>query len=861
MLGCETAFPWAKCVRGLVAIFLLPCLWPVAAADLDQCRKLFITGDYSQCVRLSEQAIADRERDEEWPMLLMKSLLATGRYPEAQSVLTNALTRYRSGIRVLLLGCDVCTANGDTDRARALLEEINERGGSARSMYRDPPNLVALGKAALLLGAEPRLVLENFFDQAKKADPNLREAYLAIGDLALDKEDYLLASKVFTEALKKFPEDPDVRFGLARAYAPSARPLMIESLDAALSLNAHHVPALLLLADHAIDAEEYAAAGAMLEKVFAVNPWQPEAWAYRAVLAHLRNDSNEEMQAREKALKFRAANPNVDHLIGKKLSQKYRFAEASEYQRRALKFDAGFLPAKIQLAQDLLRLGQEEDGWQLAEEVHQRDGYDVTAYNLVTLRETVSKFQTVTNQDFIVRMSRREAAVYGERALDLLQRAKDRLSEKYGFHPEGRTTVEIFPEQKDFAVRTFGIPDNPGFLGVCFGHVVTANSPASQTAHPASWEAVLWHEFCHVITLGLTRNKMPRWLSEGISVFEEKQANPAWGQAMNGRYREMVLGDDLTPVRKLSATFLSPKSALHVQFAYYESSLVVEFLVQRFGFESLRQILHDLGEGADPDEAIAARTEPMDKLEMDFADFARERARQFAPGLDWTKFKPINPDSSAAALADLVEKNPTNFWALTDYARRLLAEKKWEQAQAPLRKLIDACPDCAGANNAYALLAAVYRQLKETGAERETLARLAALDADATDAFLRLMDLEQSATNWPAVVQNAQRFLAVNPLLPQPYRHLARASEELGKSDVAIQAYQKLLLLDPPDPAEVHFHLARLLRHAGDPAAKRQVLQSLEEAPRFREAHRLLLEINGASQNASSNAALPPAAK
>ena len=54
-----------------------------------------------------------------------------------------------------------------------------------------------------------------------------------------------------------------------------------------------------------------------------------------------------------------------------------------------------------------------------------------------------------------------------------------------------------------------------------------------------------------------------------------------------------------------------------------------------------------------------------------------------------------------------------------------------------------------------------------------------------------------------------------------------------------------MLLFDPPDPADVHFRLARLLRQAGDPAAKRQVLQALEEAPRFREAQRLLLDITG----------------
>jgi len=62
------------------------------------------------------------------------------------------------------------------------------------------------------------------------------------------------------------------------------------------------------------------------------------------------------------------------------------------------------------------------------------------------------------------------------------------------------------------------------------------------------------------------------------SVYEESQANPSWGQHMTPRYREMILeNDELTPVSKLSGAFLSPKSEQHLQFAYYESSLAVEF--------------------------------------------------------------------------------------------------------------------------------------------------------------------------------------------------------------------------------------------------------------------------------------------
>ena len=50
---------------------------------------------------------------------------------------------------------------------------------------------------------------------------------------------------------------------------------------------------------------------------------------------------------------------------------------------------------------------------------------------------------------------------------------------------------------------------------------------------------------------------------------------------MNPQYREMILGGEMTPVSQLSSAFLAPKTPLHLQFAYFESSLVVEYLVEQ----------------------------------------------------------------------------------------------------------------------------------------------------------------------------------------------------------------------------------------------------------------------------------------
>lgn len=878
-------------------------------ADVVECRALFLSGQYSNCIQTAEEAIRNRERGEEWPLLLTEALNTVGRFAEAQAAISNGVRRYVASTRLRFLAYQTYLKSGQRERASAALDDINEMGSSRGWGYQDAANLVALGRAALLLGGEPRRVLELFFDRARKADPDVRDSYLAIGDLALDKEDYEMASKAFTDGLKQFPDDPDFHFGLARSFASADRERMVEEIDAALKGNPNHARAMLLMVDHLIDAEQYPPARKLLARVLAVNPAESEAWSYLFVLEHLKGDSSAELNAHGKALWPWADNPAVDHLIGKKLSQKYRFSEGAKYQRQSLESDTNYLPAKLQLAQDLLRLGKEQEGWALATAVYEKDAYNVGAYNLVTLHDNIAHFQTLTNDDFLIRMDPREARLYGKRVQALLDQAKTTLCRKYGWSISEPVLVEIFPDQKDFAVRTFGMPGGEGFLGVCFGPVITANSPASQAIRDANWQAILWHEFCHVVTLGLTKNQMPRWLSEGISVFEEKQGNRAWGQKMTPRYREMILGGELVPIHDLSAAFLAPKSDFHLQFAYFESAMVVEFLLDRFGLDAFKAILAELRKGGEITDALERSTHPLPELEKDFEAFARKAAEALGPGLDWTKpagekegggrrrygvekkaepevvkgpvvvqrppraFAPTSsaapPGQSAktnappavAAAPEEAAKTSTNaapvrpnFYHLMSEAKDLLSAKEWAKAKGPLQQLIDLYPEQVGNGSAYALLATVHQHLDETNLEKAVLSKLAELDAEAPEVYRRLMELSAAEKDWGSVAENARRFLAVNPLTPLPYRYLAEASEALAEKGPAMEAWEALLALEGSDSREAHYHLAALLKGDDVPRAKRHVLQALEEAPRFRDAQRLLLELNSGGRSNQTDA-------
>lgn len=823
-------------------------------------------GEYETVVDEAARAIADGSSGDTWHLLRIEALMALGRYSEADQALSEALAKEASSLRLRMLGREVLRANGRPEEAFEMVKAVRMLVMSQSWAYRDPVNLVTFGRAALLLGADAKDVLDRIFALAERSTPVPRELFLAKGELALAKRDYPLAAKNYEEGAKQFPDDPAMHYGLARAYENGDRAAMLAALEIALRANPRHVPSLLLSVEHRIAAEDYHEAETLLAQARAINPASPEAWAFQAAIAHLRNQPEGERYSRREALKSWPSNPLVDHLIGRTLSQKYRFAEGAAYQRRALEFDPEFLPAKSQLGSDLLRLGEDREGWRLIQEVHARDGYDVEAFNLVTLSDTLAKYATLSTPDFVVRMTSHEAAVYGPRVLDLLTRAKETLVAKYGAELQRPTVVEIFADQRDFAVRTFGVPDVPGYLGVCFGRVVTANSPATTGSQAVNWEAVLWHEFCHVVTLQMTKNKMPRWLSEGISVYEERQASPVWGERMNPRYRDMILAGQLTPVSHLSSAFLAPRSPLHLQFAYYQSSLVVEFIVERFGLEALKAILRDLRDGEDINRAIADRTMAMANIEREFAAYAKARAEALGAGLDWAK-----PDEQSmadpVAFANWAKANPGNYWAILWEARERAARKEWAGVKEVLAPVIEKYPNQAGNDSAYRLLAEAHRSLGDTAAERAVLSAFAEVDGGAVDVYLRLMELAEAEADWPEVVRNAQRFLAVNPLVAPPYRRLGQAGAQTGDLTVAIDAYRALLELDPADPADVHFHLAKWLHRHGDAeAARRHALLALEEAPRYREALKLLQTLvrqaavaeTAAAEDSQVLPALPP---
>ncbi len=843
----------AMCVLLILFTATVP---PCSAETVEQCQQLLATGKYEDGLKVATVAIENRSYGEEWPILKTRAELALGKYPETLKTISEGLERYSWSVRLRQLQHECALANGERALAADALTEVEKLVSSASWRYTDADDLVALGQVALALRADAKDVQEGFFERARKNYATRPDGFLAAGRLAIDKGDVAFAAELLTPAAKNFPDNADILFLLSEALRSADREQAAELLQKTLEINPTFAPTLLRVTEQQIDSEDYSDAEETIQQLLATNADLPEAHALQSVIHHLRNDLEKAAESRTAALKFSAANPQVDFLIGRKLSQKYRFMEGSEFQRKALLSDPEFNPAMIQLAQDLLRLGRETEGWQMAEQAHAKDGYDTNLFNLLQLKDSLDQFTTVSSEHFQIRMEKHEAAVYGPRVVALLERAWADLIPRYEFSPELPVIVEIYPRAEDFAVRTFGVPDVAGFLGVCFGKVVTANSPANRRDHPLNWESILWHEFCHVVTLQKTGNKIPRWLSEGISVYEERRTDPRWGQNMSIEHRDRVLSGKITPVAELSSAFLTAKGGEDLNFAYFESSMVVEHIVAVHGLPALNAVLQDLNTGVQINDALDRHAGGLESLEESFRKSLTEQAAAFAAGVEFDSEALKEAKlSSVESVGIFIEEHPKNFPAMLLQASLLVKESKLVEAEAALKKLVELVPDDNSTNGPRRLLANVYKQIGNAEKEATTLTEHLQRTADDLEATVRLQELRELAKQPEQVEELGRAVVAIDPFQTVAVTRALNAAETLGHSEAAIGHLSSLLQLQPDDAPRLHFRIAKLQKTSAPAESLRHVLLSLEQAPRFRDAHRLLLELTEVEGSATPDAA------
>jgi tetratricopeptide (TPR) repeat protein len=311
---------------------------------------------------------------------------------------------------------------------------------------------------------------------------------------------------------------------------------------------------------------------------------------------------------------------------------------------------------------------------------------------------------------------------------------------------------------------------------------------------------------------------------------------------MSPSYREMILGDDLTPVSKLSSAFLKAKSAKHLQFAYFESSLVVRFIVENFGEKSLVSVLDALGKGIPINDALSRHVGPIDLLDKKFEQHVTTAAEDFGKNFDWEQ--PEEPITTSEAWNAWLTEHENSFHGLLGLATAQIKESQPDAALKTIETFESLLDKDTRESSAEMLKVGAWRQLKEIENETLALESVLTLEASDIDACLRLLQIYSDADDTKNVKRMARLLQAINPLLKSSHRTLALVAEKENDDQLAIESLSALATMDPLDKADTYYRLAAAqFRQQDTVAAKRNILLALDAAPRFRDAHRLLLKI------------------
>lgn len=752
---------------------------------------------------------------------------ARGRTADARAAFESARAARAPDSAQALLGLALLDLHaGERTRAYQLFDRFIDiyNGGAARSSG----DLLATGIAVGYLGARDARLFHDAsaaLQQAIDADPANHDARVALGELFLDKYNTTEAGALFREVLAQNPRHPGALLGIARVRMAEGTGDAAEPIDQSLAVNPGLAEAYLLRARLALGAERYDSAEVWIARAAQLDSASHEPPTLAAATAFLRGAEWEPMV--HAVLARNAEYSSAYTTIAELAVQNRRYRQAVELAEQAIAIDSMDWRAHAVRGLNLLRAGDAASARQALEAAFAGDPFNVWVKNTLDLLDTYPSYRTIDSPRFSFLLHEQEADLLFPYASALAEEAYGELAERYGYEPVTPVRVEVYPRHADFSVRTVGLA-GLGALGVAFGNILAMDSPAAREPGAFNWGSTLWHEIAHAVTLGASSHRVPRWLTEGISVREERRARTGWGDDFTIDFALAYEHGRLRPPSQLNAGFTRPRFAAEVGLSYYLASLIVEWIEETRGMDAARDMLRAYGRGLDTSRVLEEVLD-VTPAELD-GQFDAWLRRRYATQL--------------AAVELEGERAGGTFLTALNTGRAVLAAGDTAQAVAHLERAAALFPEFAGGDSPYRLRAQIALQRGDLTAAAAQLTSQVSLNENDLESHRMLAEVRARLGDYAGAADALERAVYIHPFDADLHEQLAAHHAAAGNARGVVRAREALVALDPVDRAEALYQLALAHAEAGDAtAARRTVLRALEIAPNYEEAQLLLLRV------------------
>jgi tetratricopeptide (TPR) repeat protein len=630
------------------------------------------------------------------------------------------------------------------------------------------------------------------------------------------------AANLFKEALQKDAKNAQAYYGLALVSADGFDSKAVEYTAKALELDPKLVEARELMANLLLEDSDGAKAFAEADDALKISPEALDAMAIHAAIEVLADRSPDAWFA-----KIRQINPSYGEayaLVAHHLVLNRRYEEGIAYYRKAIEADPRLWPARSQLGINLMRMGQEDEPRKQLELCYDNGYRNEETVNSLRLLDSYKNFVIFKDDTTILKLQKKEAELLRPYFEAELKRSMATYEKKYKMKLPGPVQVEVYPDHEDFAVRTMGMP-GLGALGVTFGEVIAMDSPSGRPPGQFHWASTLWHEMSHVYILTATNHRVPRWFTEGLAVHEETEVSPEWGDRMTPDIVVAIRDKKLLPVAELDRGFIRPEYPMQVIVSYYQAGRICDYIQSRWGADKLLDMVHSFAR---------LKTTP-EVIRQDLGMAPEEFDKQFLDWLDKDVGKTVaNFDKWRTTLKDVVEQ---------------AKNKNYDEVLKEGEEVRRMYPDYVYPANPYEFMAEADLAKGNKQAASAVLTGYEKMGGRNPQALKQLATLEEELGKPADASATLDRLNYIFPVDEELHRHLGGLWLAQNNYQGAIREYNAVIALHPLDNASAQFNLARAYFAAGQKdMAEEHILASLEAAPGFRPAQKLLLQLKDSNE-------------
>lgn len=713
---------------------------------------------------------------------------------------------------------------------------------------------VLAGRAYVLLSsgdAQAARAALAAFDAGARDSSNL-EATRRAGDLFLDKYNAPDARLSYQSVLTRAPNDAEALLGMAQVEEFEGKPTALATARKALAANPRLAGALVFIARAQLESEQFDSATVTARRALAIDSSSMPALAILGATAWLSGDSATFKSARASATALSPRPAEFYAELAEAAVRQRRYAEAIVLAQQAVAYDSLSVRALGVLGTNLLRTGRMADGQAMLDRAFRLDPFNVWHKNTLDLLDKLKTFKTIRQGRFEVVAPTEEADLLALYIVPLLERAFDSLTVRYGFTPPTPVRLEFYRYHADFSVRSVGLT-GLGALGVSFGSLLAMDTPSARDRGNFNWGSTAWHELTHAFTLGASAHRVPRWMSEGMSVLEERRAQKGWGADVSVQFLAALKADLLRPISSLNESFIRPRFPDEINFGYYEASLFCEMVETVYGAKSLPAMLTAFRDGLDQDavfrkvlKASGSRVDSLFNAWMDAKFAVPMRSITAEKTIATTGAAPKGDGGALSGASALRMSGP--FVDAMRGAVAAMDAKQLDSAKVLLEKAQRLFPEYAGDDSPAWMLAQLSIQRGDTAAALAAAGIMTSRNETAWDANLLQADILEKRRDAVGAMAALERLQWIFPYDNALHDRLAKLAESRGEKAAVLRERRAVVANRPTDVLTARYELARAMAAAGDVAgARRELLQVLEQAPSFEKAQALLLELRGKS--------------